>query len=384
MKSRILFILADLEAGGAQRVILNVIRYLDKNSFDPHLGIINTTGPMAKDVPENANIYNFKANQVRYAFPEIIRLCRSLNPQKIISTLPHLNLSLLAGRFLLPSNIHLVIREANIPSIRLKHTAHPTVYRILFRWLYPKAETIVCNSDYMKKDLHKNFAVKANRVTVIQNPVDSKKIESIIRKSPNPYSSISRTSLSVGISGPNGRAKDGARHLVAVGRLNYQKGLDLLLKAYHSVLEKISNLHLTIVGDGNEEDSLKALVSNLGIRDSVTFAGHQNNPFSFMAHADLFVSSSRWEGSPNAVLESLACGTPVVAFDSSGGTGEIIKNGENGWLVPHLTWEALSENIVDLIQSEAWKNLKAGPLLPDKHRLSNVVKRYEELLMAEV
>ena len=365
MKLRPLFILADLEAGGAQRVILTVIRHLNRERFDPHLGIINKEGPMAIDIPSNVSVYYFKVGKVRYAFPEILRLCKAISPEKVVSTLPHLNLFLLAGKIFLPSRTRLIVREANTPSIRLRHTDHPLLYQLLYKRLYPLADGVICNSHYMKKDLVDHFSMRPDKISVVPNPVDSKRIWRIVRNSPNPYSK-------------------GKRHLTAVGRLNDQKGFDILLKAFCRALQKLSDLHLTIVGDGPKEKSLKKLAADLGISDSVTFTGHQDNPFSFMRHADLLISSSRWEGLPNVVLEALACGTPVLASDCPGGTGEIIRDGKNGWLVPSGDWEAMGRKIVELVRDEEWQKLQPDSLLPEEYKWENVVRKYEEMLLRGV
>jgi len=101
----------------------------------------------------------------------------------------------------------------------------------------------------------------------------------------------------------------------------------------------------------------------------------------YMANADLFVSSSRWEGLPNAVLESLACGTPVIAFDCPGGTSEIIHHGKNGLLVPAGDWSLMGEKIIELVKSKKWLELKSDQLLPEEFECSPVVRRYEKLLL---
>ena len=362
MKIRPLFILADLEAGGAQRVILTVIRHMNRQKFELHLGVINRRGPMAKDIPGNVHVHNLEVSRVRYALPGILRLCRSIRPEAIVSTLGHLNLSLLAGRFLLPKKTRLIVREANTPSIRLRYTRYPSIYRYLYRKLYPMADRVICNSQYVKSDLVNLFSLPAHKAIVIPNPVDSGRIAKFLLNNHNPY-------------------QPGKNHLISAGRLNYQKGFDLLLKALKKSLQKIPDLHLTIVGDGPEEKPLKKLAVDLEIVDSVDFVGHQDNPFPFMAYADLYVSSSRWEGLPNAVLEALACGTPVLAFDCAGGTGEIIREGENGWLVHLDDWDALSQRIVELVKSKKWLELQTESLLPAEYRSQDVVRRYEDILL---
>ncbi len=357
---RPLFVLADLEPGGAQRVVLTIVRHLDRKVFEPHLAIIDQTGPMAHDVPANVPVHGFKGGQVRYALPGLLYLCRSLKPDTVISTLPHLNLCLIAGKVFFPSHTRLIVREANTPSLRLPHTGYPRAYRFLYRTLYPRADRIVCNAVYVKKDLEKTFAIKSQKIKVIYNPVDLER--------------ISRAKL----DGPKRYPSQG-RHLVAVGRLNRQKGFDLLLKAFHQALQKVPDLHLTIVGDGPDESSLRATADELGMSTAIRFEGYQENPYPFMAQADLLVSSSRWEGLPNVVLEALACGTPVLAFDCPGGTREIIRDEANGWLVRAEDWVSLGAKIVELMVQKRHEGQRE--LLPAAFLCDKVVKAYENLLI---
>jgi glycosyltransferase involved in cell wall biosynthesis len=365
VRLRPLFILADLEAGGAQRVILTVLRHLNRSAFDPHLAIVSKSGPLVEEIPGNVRIHDLKIGRVRYALPSILMLCRSLRPETVVSTLGHLNLALLAGKPFFPRTSRLVVREANTPSLRLRHTKRPAMYGFLYRALYPLADRVICNSQYMRKDVLEQLTLRLPKTVIIPNPVDMERIEKKVHGGGNPYSD-----------------HQVERHLVAVGRLNYQKGFDLLLRAFKKSMEGIPNLHLTIVGDGPEAKSLTRLADRLGILEAVTFAGHQDNPYPFMAHADLLVSSSRWEGLPNVVLESLACGTPVLAFDCPGGTREIIRDGENGWLVPLPDLDAMSGRMVSVARGEDKLALTGGALLPSEYHCRNVVEKYERLLVS--
>jgi len=138
---------------------------------------------------------------------------------------------------------------------------------------------------------------------------------------------------------------------------------------------------LTIVGDGPERSLLQGLSAELGISGEVTFAGQREAPYPYMARADFLVCPSRWEGSPNAVLESLACGTPVLASDCPGGTAEIVDPDKNGWLVPAEDWRVLGEKMIGILADRSWVPLKGKDLLPEDYRMENVVKRWKEVLL---
>lgn len=357
MKPRVLFILADLGAGGAQRVILRLLRHLRGDTIEYHLAIIRNQGPLLKEIPGHVPVHDLKARRVRYAPLKILRLCWRLKPRVVVSTLGHLNVSLLLLKPILPRGTRVIVREANTPSVRLQHTSAPALYRFLYRRTYPLADRVICNSEYMRKDLLESFSILKAKTQVIPNPVDMAKVKEEIEKATSPYG-------------------EGKKNVVSVGRLHYQKGFDLLLRAFEKAAQRDPRLRLTLVGDGSELERLKKLVGRLRVEEKVMFAGHQDNPFPYMHYADLFISSSRWEGSPNSVLESLACGTPVLAFDCPGGTAEILRKGENGWLVQEGDWQGLGRKIAEVI--DAKQNLK-GRLLPEQYGIEKITVLWEEL-----
>lgn len=355
----LLFILSDLEMGGAQKVILTIMRFLNRERFEVHLAIIRSGGALDDEIPSNVVVHDLRIRRVRYSPPLILKLCWSIKPDYIISTLGHLNLTLLLMRSFLPRKVKLIIREANTPSMRLQYTQNPFLYRMLYKILYPRAHLIFSNSHAMKADMIQNMGIPASKIVVTGNPVDIVKIREKSLVNRDPY------------------ARKGYQ-LVAVGRLTYQKGFDLLLKAVRHCLLKRSDWHLTIVGEGPERKSLEKIIHRLGLGRQVTLAGQQHNPYPFIANAHLLISSSRWEGLPNVVLESLACGTKVIAFDCPGGTREIIQDGENGWLIPSGDWKAMGEKIDwilgNLPQDTAGEK---ESFLPERYGCEAVVKIYE-------
>ena len=145
------------------------------------------------------------------------------------------------------------------------------------------------------------------RSVIIHNPVDMEKI---------------RNSVGAPVDHPAFRA--GGTVLVAAGRLEHEKGFDLLIEAM--ALLPDTRVQVVILGEGRLESELRALARKHGLDGRVHFAGFQKNPFAWFAKADAFVLSSRYEGFPNVVLEALACGTPVISTPAPGGIRELL-----GW-----------------------------------------------------
>ena len=361
-KIKVLFILPDLEPGGAQRVIITIFKRISREYFDPHLLIINSKGPMRNLLKDDLKIHKLGNRRVRDSIFHIIRYSHSIRPDVIISTLGHLNLVMSLIKKFLPRKTILLVREANTPSMSLKYTSNPSLYFSLYRLLYHLSDGIICNSYYMKKDMEELFPRTKAKTVLLRNPVDTRWIREMSGEFTQDY-------------------PDGVFRLVSVGMLSYQKGFDRILKVLDLALKKVPDLHLTIVGGGIYLYELKRLVHNYGIGSKVTLTGYQTNPYPYIKGAHLFVSGSRWEGMPNAVLESLACGTPVIAFDCPGGISEIINDGKNGWLIKNGDIKGMADRIYTIFLNKEYVNISQNEMLPSCYLVENVVKSYEKLIL---
>jgi glycosyltransferase involved in cell wall biosynthesis len=172
----------------------------------------------------------------------------------------------------------------------------------------------------------------------------------------------------------------------AVGRLERQKRFDLLIEAFGSLRKDHSNLVLAIAGEGSLRNDLEEQIMKMGLSGCCRLLGHQKD-VPFVHHAvDLFVQSSEYEGTPNAVLEAMALETPIVATDV-GGTAELVRDDLDGIIIPrndpHAIFDAIRKTISDW--SAAEERVKSARMrienqLSFDQRMRHVELIYEELI----
>jgi len=173
--------------------------------------------------------------------------------------------------------------------------------------------------------------------------------------------------------------------VIAMGRLTHQKGFDVLISAFARCLERQPEWRLIILGEGEERPHLETQVAALGIADRVSLPGVVRNPERKLRQAEFFVLSSRWEGFPNALLEAMACGLPVVATDCPTGPADIIREGVDGLLAPPNDAVALA-HVMEQVMTDRSLRLQLGSNASTVHsRFSEVaIMRNWEMIVASI
>jgi glycosyltransferase involved in cell wall biosynthesis len=240
--------------------------------------------------------------------------------------------------------------------------------RRIHRWACQQADAVMTVSREAASMLQQEWRVAGDKIHVVPNGVDAN-----LFRPPDPGRGDDRPDLTV---------RGSADHVViCVANLVEIKAIDLLLNNWRRVVMADPRARLWLVGDGPLHAPLTRLANDLRIADTVQFLGRRDDVPQLLRVADLFVLPSRYEASPNAILEAMATALPVVAFDV-GGIRELVRPHHTGWLVPADSPERLADTILAaLFDRSARQRIgqTARRAIVEEHNLDGWVDRYAEL-----
>lgn len=320
---KIAFFIRALKGGGAQRDTILLANEIAALGHSVELLTLVPEGALRALVSEHVKIVPFAGGKLRSAVPALRRALIMHEPDVLISAEAAPNLVALLAARLLPKDLRprVMLREVGSPSIAQRldpYLQNRIAYRIL-RFAYRFADVVVTLTEGARRDLARNFGVPERKIArMASNAV----IDSIV-------------------DAPEPRRERGL--IVSVGRLSPEKDHATLIRAFARL--GCADWRLEIAGEGPMREPLQALIGELGLERSVTLTGFADDPFRVFRHAELAVSSSIYEGFGNAIIEALACGTPVVATDCPYGPREILADGLYGTLVPVGDVDALASAI---------------------------------------
>ncbi len=345
---KIMLIVPSLAKGGTERVVsilgkglseyyrVYVVIYHDPVEYEIEGKLINLETPTGSFLRKIKNTF--------YRVVKLKRLIRKISPEFIVSFMGNLQ--------------PILTFESVIVSIRNNPDFFPLYIKFLLKTIYklPNVKKIITCSSVIEKKLNINYSLKNTKT--IYNPINLKYIYQKLL-APKPFK---------------------FDYILAIGRLNRQKGFDILIKSFaKSDLKSI--VKLVILGEGKERKYLKKLIAKLKFKNKVLLLGNVDNPFIYMKYAKFFVLSSRYEGFGNVLLETLACGTPVIATDCETGSSEIVENERNGLLVSVADEEALKVSMERLFfDRELYKRLKTNTQKSvERFDIENIVKDWLKL-----
>ena len=333
----ICLLIGQLSYGGAERQVVNLAKSVNRDCFSVNVCVLSPLLDLALELEKASIPVRVIRKDGRYDLSVVPRLARFFKDEKIR----------LVHTFLYSANVvgALAAVIARIPVVISERSAPPSLgfeKRVMYRLLGRLSDAIVANSQAGKRLLVEQGGIPSEKVWVHYNGVDLSKFEAILDDIET-------------LRGRYAIPKD--RFVVGtVGRLIRVKNHELVLRAAARMREIDPRVHFVVVGDvGPGEDSsyrdyLFSLQKSLGLEDVVTFTGMLSDVGAFLRLFDLFVLTSLWEGTPNALLEAMACGLPIVATNV-GDVGRIVADAGCGLIVDPEP-EAFSEAISCLLSNE--------------------------------
>lgn len=317
---RITFIIYHLSSGGAERIMASLISYF-YNYYEVEL-IVYSKEDFFFQIPETIRVHKIVSTKQNSFFSFVNRLGKTYSilknrkPDVVISFLTETNITATICSSIL--RIPIIVSERTNP---LKHKLSKTVL-LLRKIAYRFCSCLVVQTNDSKQYFEK--FVKSSKIVIIPNFVDLKKFDQFNR-----------------LCTPR-------KQILSVGRLSYEKGHDLLIKAFASSKSKQQGWKLVIVGDGPLFQNYVRLIEQLDSKEEIQLVGKKKNVLEYLFSSAFFVLPSRYEGFPNALLEATAAGLPCIAFNCGMGIIDVVENGFNGLLANAEDYESLRECIDSL------------------------------------
>lgn len=339
----VLFYTSSLGGGGAEKHVQRVANAIEKMGHQVTVAVARSGGSYERDLSDEVEMITLSEGWLNSSTWRLMRSVRPLRkyisehrPDVVCSVMDHVNVRLLWALSGLEDPPPAVISVQNNPGRRFGEKAGWRNRLLHWRMQrsYGKADQIVALSQGVAQQLVEMGLANPDRLMVIHNAgLD----DDIYETKEFPI---------------NERAVPGEPLVVACGSLTEQKGYPYLLDAFHRVRNE-RKAKLWILGEGERREYIESEISALGLEEDVELLGFRDNPFKFMAAADVFVLSSLWEGFGNVVVEAMACGAPVVSTDCPYGPGEIITHEETGLLVSPADSKALAEALLRVLDDQA-------------------------------
>ena len=281
MKKKILFLLPNLNYGGAEKVTINFFNYLNKKKFKKKLIIQGKKGPMFKKIFSKEKVVFFNSKRFIFFSFSFLKYIKNRKYDYVYSTLSHVSMFLLILKISGILKSKLIVRESNFIKNIINSSKIKFLLIIYYKLLYKKIDMVIASSKTIQNDIINITNIQRKKIIILYNPV-----EQIF------FKNISNKKLSLK------KVK-----FLSIGRLNVQKGYEKLL----SSLNKLKKLEweLKIIGSGPKKKEIVEQIKKLKFNSKVKLVSKSNKIRNEIKKCDFYIKSSLWEGMPNSVLESL-------------------------------------------------------------------------------
>lgn len=344
---------------GVDRVIRNLCEEFSRRGLRVDLLHVAGHGPWLDPVPENVRIVELGSSHVHTSLIPLVRYLHRERPRALLADKDKVNRTALMARWLARVPTRVVVRIGTTVSKNLERRGvlQKWVQVLSMRRFYRRAAAVVVPSEGAANDLAQVARLPRSHIRAVPSPIITPQLQQAAEAGPG-----------------HSWLGDPERPLVlGVGELCARKDFTTLLQAF-AQLRARQPCRLLLLGEGRQREKLEALAAELGVAEDVDLPGFVDNPYAYMARADLFVLSSVCEGAPVVLMEALALGIPVVATDCPSGPSEILEGGRHGALVPVGDVDALAQAMAaTLDQPPARQALRAAA---DRYRVEVSADHY--------
>ena len=279
-QKKVLFVIYELRPGGAERVLVNILNNLS-NAIKPVLVVLEKKEYLAHELKDNIEAYFLnweKKHEIFRIIKNLVSIIKRTRPDIIFGFGYNANHLVVIARYLALLKIPVCINERTVTHAALNDMSFTILRKLFLKMVYKKADYIIAVSNSTRDSLVNLFGLDKNRITVMNNPVDIKRILSLSSSDvEHPWFKVKKLCL-----------------IIAVGRLNKLKRFSNLIKAFSIIKNELENTKVIIVGGGEEHKRLHELIKKLGLIDRVALLGYQKNPYKYMSRADILVHPSRF------------------------------------------------------------------------------------------
>lgn len=336
-KINILYVITSLDVGGAQKMILETVKGLDKNRYNLNVCSLKKknsyveefrlagVAPISLLLPDKVNL--FYLCKLPVAFIKLMKIMKENKVTIVHSYLFQANLlSRIAARFV---KVPVIISSIRI--MEMQKASH-LWFDKLTNCLIDK---IITNAEAVRQFIISKTGVSPDKIVTIHNGINTK-------HNLNQEKMFSGEKLNLPL---------GADIIGSIGRLHEQKGFNYLLQALVLVKKEQPNFKCILVGDGKLKNYLNALSKEYNLTENMIFTGFRKDMDEIISVFDVFVLSSLWEGLPNVIMEAMNQSKPVIAT-AVGGTAELVQDKITGLLVPARDPAAMAQSILWILKNK--------------------------------
>lgn len=362
---KILYVVCNNVVHGTERYVIDLIKNIDRNKFSVHVAT-PSKGPISdileslsvdEIVYDNGKMNTFSIKGIFNLFIKIYNKNFNIIHANA-GIIPNILGKLLGVKMNLESKHGILIPDEELENMPFKLKFHEKIKEYF-------VDYFIAESENDKQKLIKYFGIKKDKIKVIYNGIDLKK------NSPE-------------INNGFHKSQNGEKEIIigTIGRLTYQKGHDLLIKAFAHVADIIGNVRLIILGSGENEINLKNLVKENGCENKINFVKYNEDIYDILNKLDIFILTSRYEGVPYVILEAMNIGIPIVST-RVGGIDNILKDEYSALLVEKGNIEEISKALMKLIKNPLLRTELSNNAFNEvqKYSIENMAKNVEYLYL---